>query len=70
MTQVEIRELAKAAASAYLAGAHITDPKIAVDQFTAAYTYALKKFLNASELAQTNSDVNKPFGTENETKFR
>ena len=70
MTQEEIRELAKAAASSYLAGAHIVDPKLAVDKFTEAYTYAMKKFLNAAELSQTNNDVNKPFGFENETKFR
>lgn len=42
MTFAEIKELAKSAATAYIIGAHIKDPKLAVDKFREAYNYALE----------------------------
>lgn len=47
MTYEEIKDLAKAAATAYIMGAHIQDPKLAVDKFMEAYNYSLSNSLSA-----------------------
>ena len=62
MTNEEIKELAKAAATAYIMGAHIQDPKEAVDKFMQAYNYSLRNSLDA--LKQSNMSE---FGTEENT---
>lgn len=68
MTYEEIKELAKAAATAYIMGAHIQDPKLAVDKFMEAYNYSL-----SNSLAALKDSNMKEFGAEesiNATKFR
>ena len=42
-TTPEMKELAKAAATAYVTGLRIVDMKESVDSFLDAYNYALKK---------------------------
>ena len=56
MTYEEVTELAKAAATAYIIGAHIQDPKLAVDKFMEAYNYSLKNSLRA--LKEENNNTN------------
>ena len=70
MTYEEIKDLAKAAATAYIMGAHIQDPKLAVDKFMEAYNYSLANSLKA--LNSQNQSFQE-FGSEensNEAKFR
>ena len=65
MTYEEINDLAKAAATAYVIGARIQDPKLAVDLFMEAYNYALKNSLDALKESNKQDLYN-----ENVTKFK
>lgn len=70
MTYEEIKDLAKAAATAYIMGAHIQDPKLAVDKFMEAYNYSLRNSLDAVMQEKTNmqSFIDEKFS--NGPKFR
>lgn len=65
MTYEEINDLAKTAATAYVIGARIQDPKLAVDLFMEAYNYALKNSLDALKESNKQDLYN-----ENVSKFK